>query len=99
MGAKIEAVLLREHAEAFAFPPASSHPEFRLAKNHHDDGNMSGSASASLDSTNPMERSFAWMRSGLGGQAGKALSVNMFMFNNTMSMKETIFTMDVANDE
>ena len=44
-------------------------------------------------------RSFAWMRSGLGGQAGKALSVNMFMFNNTMSMNETIFTMDVANDE
>merc|ERR1712109_327762 len=67
--------------------------------NVDDDGNMSGSASASLDSTNPMERSFAWMRSGLGGQAGKALSVNMFMFNNTMSMKETIFTMDVANDE
>merc|ERR1712109_345369 len=67
--------------------------------NVDDDGNMSGSASASLDSTNPMERSFAWMRSGLGGQAGKALSVNMFMFNNTMSMNETIFTMDVSNDE
>jgi len=84
----------------YMYKNAMSMEDTVFTMNVNDDGNMSGSASASLDSTNPiMERSFAWMRSGLGGQDGKALSVNMFMFNNTMSMKETIFTMDVANDE
>jgi len=84
----------------YMYKNAMSMEDTVFTMNVDDNGNMSGSASASLDSTNPiMERSFAWMRSGLGGQDGKALSVNMFMFNNTMSMKETIFTMDVANDE
>ena len=40
------------------------------------------------------------MRSGQGGGvSGKELSVNMFMYNNSMAMKETIFTMDVDGDE
>ena len=40
-------------------------------------------------------RSFGRMRSG----KGEGLSVNMFMFNNSMAMKETIFTMDVDSDD
>ena len=39
------------------------------------------------------------MRSGMGGTSGKSLSVNMFMYNNSMAMKETIFTMDVDTDD
>ena len=44
-------------------------------------------------------RSFGRMRSGKGSQRGEGLSVNMFMFNNSMAMKETIFTMDVDSDD
>ena len=46
-----------------------------------------------------LSRSFGWMRSGMGGTSGKSLSVNMFMYNNSMAMKETIFTMDVDTDD
>ena len=44
-------------------------------------------------------RSFGRLRSGKGSQRGEGLSVNMFMFNNSMAMKETIFTMDVDSDD
>jgi len=63
------------------------------------DGSMSGSASADFASTMPLERSFGWMRSSKGGPSGEGLSVNMFMYNNSMTMKETIFTMEVGTDD
>jgi len=80
----------------YMYKNAMSMEDTVFTMNVADDGSMSGSASANFASTMPLERSFGWMRSGKGGSSsGKGLSVNMFMYNNSMAMKETIFTMDV----
>jgi len=78
----------------YMYKNAMSMDDTVFTMNVADDGSMSGSASADFASTMPLERSFGWMRNG-GSSSGKGLSVNMFMYNNSMAMKETIFTMDV----
>jgi len=82
----------------YMYKNAMSMDDTVFTMNVADDGNMSGSASADFASTMPLERSFGWMRNG-GSSSGKGLSVNMFMYNNSMAMKETIFTMDVDADD
>merc|ERR1711950_98157 len=80
----------------YMYKNAMSMEDTVFTMNVADDGSMSGSASANFASTMPLERSFGWMRSGKGGSSSnKGLFVNMFMYNNSMTMKETIFTMDV----
>jgi len=85
----------------YMYKNAMSMEDTVFTMNVADDGSMSGSSSANFGSTMPLERSFGWMRSGGqgGGVSGKGLSVNMFMYNNSMAMKETIFTMDVDADD
>merc|ERR1711994_1166323 len=79
----------------YMYKNAMSMEDTVFSMNVADDGSFSGSASANFGSTRPGERSFGRMRSG----KGEGLSVNMFMFNNSMAMKETIFTMDVDSDD
>jgi len=77
----------------YMYKNAMSMEDTVFTMNVANDGIMSGSASANFGSTMPWERS-----SGKGGSSsGKGLSVNMFMYNNSMAMKETIFTMDVED--
>merc|ERR1711936_204830 len=83
----------------YMYKNAMSMEDTVFTMNVADDGSFSGSASANFESTRPGERSFGRMRSGKGSQHGEGLSVNMFMFNNSMAMKETIFTMDVDSDD
>jgi len=85
----------------YMYKNAMSMEDTVFTMNVADDGSMSGSSSANFGSTMPLERSFGWMRSGRqgGGVSSKGLSVNMFMYNNSMAMKETIFTMDVDGDD
>merc|ERR1712001_545222 len=83
----------------YMYKNAMSMEDTVFSMNVVDDGSFSGSASANFGSTRPGERSFGRMRSGKGSQRGEGLSVNMFMFNNSMTMKETIFTMDVDSDD
>jgi len=83
----------------YMYKNAMSMEDTVFTMNVAEDGSMSGSASAGFGSTMPLERSFGWMRSSQGGASNKGLSVNMFMYNNSMAMKETIFTMDVDTDD
>merc|ERR1719305_2070830 len=72
----------------YMYKNAMSMEDTVFTMNVAEDGSFSGSASANFESSRPGERSFGRMRSGKGSQRGEGLSVNMFMFNNSMAMKE-----------